>query len=479
MDATTVRSPWLACCCSLAVLVLAGGGRARADAKPLNGEEQARVNKAIDQGVQYLRRSQGGTGTWAPPKSGHPVGYAALPGLTLLECGVPATDPAVRRTAAFVRRSTGNLDATYDLALCILFLDRLGDPKDQALIQTLALRLVAGQTPTGGWSYKCLLVGKKTQEELMTALRQLDPLAGVPADKGPADRPLTVPPVPAKKPPDRSPAGKAADAPRPADKGPAPKGPAEAAPLPARLKALPVFRDPDRLAKRDAITGTPRLSRSDNSNTQFALLALWVAQRHDVPLERTLRLIARRFETSQNDDGSWGYLYGDAQGRPAMTCVGLLGLAVGHGLARGPGDAAPGAGKPVQDPRIVNGLVALSRDVGKPAGSWRDLPMENLYFLWSVERVGVLYGLPTIGDSDWYRWGAEILVANQEKRGAWTRGGYHGSDPAIDTCLALLFLKRANFVADLTSKLPFKPAELSQSIIIRKTESSGTEKKPR
>jgi hypothetical protein len=37
--------------------------------------------------------------------------------------------------------------------------------------------------------------------------------------------------------------------------------------------------------------------------------------------------------------------------------------------------------------------------------------------------------------------------------------------PAIDTCLALLFLKRANFVADLSARLPFKPAELTQTII--------------
>jgi hypothetical protein len=146
-----------------------------------------------------------------------------------------------------------------------------------------------------------------------------------------------------------------------------------------------------------------------------------------------------------------------------MTCVGLLGLAVGHGIADQPRDAA--GPKPVADRRIINGLVALSQSIGEPNGNWRFHPMENLYFLWSVERVGVLYGLSSIGDKDWYRWGAEILVANQDKRGFWTNGGYHGASPTIDTCLALLFLKRANLVSDLTSRLPFKPAELTQSII--------------
>jgi len=49
--------------------------------------------------------------------------------------------------------------------------------------------------------------------------------------------------------------------------------------------------------------------------------------------------------------------------------------------------------------------------------------MENLYFLWSVERVAVLYDLKTIGGKDWYGWGAQILLANQRGAGNWTGGG--------------------------------------------------------
>jgi hypothetical protein len=92
------------------------------------------------------------------------------------------------------------------------------------------------------------------------------------------------------------------------------------------------------------------------------------------------------------------------------------------------------------------------------------LPPVNLYFLWSVERVAVLYNLPTIGDKDWYRWGAEKLVANQGPLGNWDKGGYHGASPVIDTCLALLFLKRANFVEDLAARLPIDPKDLARDI---------------
>jgi hypothetical protein len=131
----------------LAVLVL-GGAVVRADAPPLTKEEQARVRRAIDEGVGYLKRAQGARGTWASPKEKYFLGYAALPGLTLMECGVPASDQAIRRVGVLVRRAAPTLDATYEIALSILFLDRLGDPKDKEAIQMLAVRLMAGQAAT-------------------------------------------------------------------------------------------------------------------------------------------------------------------------------------------------------------------------------------------------------------------------------------------------------------------------------------------
>ena len=206
------------------------------------------------------------------------------------------------------------------------------------------------------------------------------------------------------------------------------------------------------------------LMTTDNSNTQFAILALWMAQRHEIPMRRSLNLIVRRFVSSQNADGTWGYRYrfggGDNERALTMTCVGLIGLAVGHGLAQ-----PQPVGQPVQDPRIINGLIALSKTIGQPVENPPDPPMQNLYFLWSLERVAVLYNLSTIGDKDWYRWGAQVLVSNQDTKGHWTGGGYVGSSSIIDTCMALLFLKRANLVKDLTAKLPFTGAELNNDIM--------------
>src|SRR5204863_2950909 len=110
----------------------------------------------------------------------HAVGLAALPGLTLLECGVDPKDPAVQRALAFVRRLAPAEMMTYDISLSILFLDRYGDPKDRRLIQTLGLRLMAGQQASGGWTYHCRDIYTPQEElvffDILQQTRPKDPL---------------------------------------------------------------------------------------------------------------------------------------------------------------------------------------------------------------------------------------------------------------------------------------------------------------
>src|SRR5690348_10524526 len=100
-----------------------------------------------------------------------------------------------------------------------------------------------------------------------------------------------------------------------------------------------------------------------------------------------------------------------------MICVGLLGLAVGRGLK------ISTLGSPAEvkeDIHVLRGLDALRQQIGKPSGQMnKRVPLYDLYYLWSLERVGTLYNMPSIGDKDWYRWGAESLVTNQLKNGGW------------------------------------------------------------
>ncbi len=358
----------------------------------LSPKTQKKVNEAIDRGLGYLRRTQVDEG-WFKPLSGSTaggkVGNAALPGLALLECAVSTDDPVIQKAARLVRQEAPKLTQTYGISLSLLFLVRLRDPGDDKLIRSLALRLAGSQNDFGGWTYKCRLLEAADEQKL------LDELHREKLEKNP--KPLT----------------------------------SFQAPGPEQLKNL-----------RSHNSG-------DNSNTQFAILALWVARRHDLPLEPIFRRIEERFRFGQLP-GGWGYhVIGPPYG--SMTCVGLLGLAVGRASA-----AKEEAGKRLPareawDEGIGRGLWALGTYLTHPGDRQRGTL--NLYFLWSVERVGVLYNLKTIGGKNWYPWGVNYLLPAQKVDGSWNGKGYLGSSPTLDTSLALLFLKRSDLLPDLRETL--------------------------
>ncbi len=425
-----------------------------ADPKPLSKEEQAKVDKAINKAVAYLKRTQTKQGNWPTHyKNRYLVGECALPAYALLEAGLPADDPVIQKAAAFIRPKALKTDGTYELSLAVLFLDRLGDPKDKKLIQSLALRLIAGQHYTGGWSYRCPSMKADQEADLLKALEEWSK--------------------------------------RMKEGGKSTKEALKDVEVPRRMKTLAVFKNLekfnwlDRPSPKGSKESLPLIGMTDNSNTQFGLLALWVAQRHGIPTEPSFRLLVERFERSQSLDDEWNYDYprsGEGglgwlrEGYPCMTCVGLLGLAIGRGLK------LPTPGSPPSrqdDPRVLAALATLYSAIGVPTGRMdKPVPTQDVYFLWSLERVGMLFNLPTLGDKEWYRWGAEVLVTNQFTTGEWdnmndgevTRTKVfklrlaNAYGPLLHTAFALLFLKRSHPMKDLTPKLPFTANELNQGI---------------
>lgn len=398
------------------------------------------VDQAIRRGVEFLRRNPA---LWIRNDQ-HDVGYAALPGLALLEAGVTADDRILKAAAAHVRFRAGLRAETYEVALALLFLDRLGDPQDEMLIRRLAIRLIAAQTKLGGWNYRCTLPAEQ-EAELLRALESARPAPPALAPTRRLGQGLAELAIPIAR----------SDRTKTSDTEPSVTREALAE-VPERFRELPVFRETltpatgFSLIPELDLSFTPVRQDDDNSNSQFALLALWAARRHGVPVERSLLLADRRFARMQATDGTWSYRGSHPGGSAAMTCVGLLGLALGHGavLPAGAGKAAPNA----DDPAIRRGLEAVARSVGDPTQS-RGVPEPSLYFLWSLERVAMLYQLPTIGGKDWYGWGARLLVQQQGQNGAWFANNYPGSDAPIDTAFALLFLHRSNLVQDLTERL--------------------------
>jgi hypothetical protein len=445
------------------------------------GLDQPMINDAIKKGVASLKRSQQPNGTW---NFGHPTGHAALGGLTLLECGEPADNKVVQKAAGFVRSQCAGLRSTYEISLAVLFLDRLREPRDQPLIQGLALRLMAGQNEAGGWSYMCDALSPQDMFQLFTFLKSNEQLLN---PTGAMPKAFALDPVRDSKLALNDPfrqfndlmlkqavrvEKKKDDSKRDAKDEPktdAKEDPTET----AKTNPKGGAKNPPALMRADALN--PNVKRlpvvqhkgnrkgnigmgfggGDNSNSQFAMLALWAARRHGVPTTQALMLANQRFTISQNADNGWGY-HMQLGSKDTMTCVGLLGLGIGHGAAPEIVNGDPKNPKPaLEDPRIQKGLQALAFNIGQPSpdAKKKNFSPENLYFLWSVERVAMLYDLKTIGGKDWYGWGAQVLVHTQNGDGAWLQSSYPGCNPTVNTCFALLFLKRSNLVADLTNHL--------------------------
>jgi hypothetical protein len=403
--------------------------------KPLPREDQEKVNKAIDLGIVYLKAcfdDQGSAGrdvvnTIIGPVSIQHLGATALAGLTLLACGVPASDPAVQKVIARVRKDAPAETNTYVISILILFLDQLGDSKDRALVRQLATRLLVGQTVRGGWPYACPNVSATDQEQLLKLLEERAPLNQEEA--------------------------------------------ANSDQLRIRYRGVPVlsYRPGQRVSAGMPLAQTIQFNPGydDNSTTQFAILALWAAQKAGIPVDKSLAMAEMRFRSLQNADGSWGYnkmyatLWCDS-----MTCAGLMGLAAGRGTTKlespqeGREPKALGLGN---DPQVKRALAFLGKTVGKPGikrlapptASGRNNRLfgstaeEDIFFLWSLERMSVIYSLEKIDGKEWYPWAVKLLVDAQRPDGSWIE--LYGSAP--NTCFALLVLKRVNVVKDLTSKL--------------------------
>jgi hypothetical protein len=452
------------CCTALFLCVTPTLG----DPKPLSKEEQAKVDKAIEKAVAYLKREQTEESGW-PGFFGklYPLGNSLLITYALLEADVPRDDPVIQKTAKYIRDRLGDNDRTYELSLGILFLDRLGNPADKELIQTLALRLIAGQHSTGGWSYFCpaakplgIRDGRSNRSPSVKGVK-LGPTHICPLLKlEDQERMLSILGELSKR----------------IEAGEKPTGKLiKKLELPRSLQYMTVFKDRTKLAWREPdCTRSPQTldyGATDNSNTQFAMLALWVAQRYGIPVIPTFDILQARFDRSHRSDGGWGYGFGDGVHSASMTCAGLFALGIGRGMKLSRTSKSTGI---ADDLHILAGLAAIYQDIGTPAGQVRtSVPHSDVYFLWSLERLGMLYDLPTIGDKDWYRWGVEDLVINQLEDGSWGRAtaknalqqaAYGGYGNALNTAFALLFLKRSHPMKDLTPKLAVNAKELNQGI---------------
>jgi hypothetical protein len=167
----------------------------------------------------------------------------------------------------------------------------------------------------------------------------------------------------------------------------------------------------------------------DYSRTQFALLGLKAAEDMGIKVHAQVYADARRFlEGGQNKDGSFGYRPKNAPGYGSMTAAGITSLFIVNEQSmkntlvcgRNPSDAAV---------KAALGWLGNKFTVrSNPHGGGH-----HFYYLYALERIGVLTGQKFIGGHDWYREGADYLVRQQLADGSW------GTE-MLGTEFALLFL---------------------------------------
>jgi hypothetical protein len=218
----------------------------------------------------------------------------------------------------------------------------------------------------------------------------------------------------------------------------------------------------------------------DHSNTQYALLGLKAAHRCGIPFDaetfKAMANVAAQFvRTQEAPDSSrrkvprltiledkahgyvsyktqsqvldeprgWKYMASDSGAGSAwqtevtgsMTTAGIAGLLIAASIARERGALPPAL---LEDVRKAtwDGLAWLDANFTVDKNPGASDPGWHYYYLYGLERAGVLAGVRNMGKHDWYREGAERLISAQARDGSW-------QGDAVPACFALLFLTRA------------------------------------
>ena len=169
-----------------------------------------------------------------------------------------------------------------------------------------------------------------------------------------------------------------------------------------------------------------RSGTGDNSNSQYAILGLRACIQSGVyPPKKTLDLSLRWWYQSQNRDGGWEYRTATQNSYGSMTagaigCVVILDYYLKRNWKR--------------DPRVKSAMIWMTKNVTVLKNPHKPQNRAYYYYMYALERAGILSGVKKFGTFDWYRKGANQLIKLQTTTGAW------GS--TSQTCFSILFLRR-------------------------------------
>lgn len=135
---------------SIALIFLVAASFLTAPAVARAEVDAAAVNRAIDRGIAYLRKSQTDRGGWDEYPN-HVCGLSSLCTMALLNAGVSRDDPAIKQAMKYLRATIA--DDTYSVALQTLAFCHHGSAGDLPRIRINVAWLVDSQRPSGVWGY--------------------------------------------------------------------------------------------------------------------------------------------------------------------------------------------------------------------------------------------------------------------------------------------------------------------------------------
>jgi len=182
-------------------------------------------------------------------------------------------------------------------------------------------------------------------------------------------------------------------------------------------------------------------AEGDNSNSQYAALGLRACFDAGVliPEETVYKAVKGWIENQYPDerkDGEyaakgWSYATPAKDGRAThtMTAGGISSLTIYDYIL----------GKDWKQRTVIKGGIHWI------AQGW--VVNSNYYYLYGLERAGLLYGIDKFGRNAWYPLGAQWILEHQDPSGGWIASWSDKPDEWVwntyNTCFAILFLKRA------------------------------------
>lgn len=425
---------------------------------------EAKKTTALQKGVRWLLDHQAADGSWTypnePVKHEHyPMaqGVTALSALTLLKCGVDPKEQAIAKAFDFMEQA--EMRYTYAVACVLLACEARAtwspppppgtpndegtrvrndgrkkakpSPQDMSLAKKALAFLLEHQAPKGLWRYP----GPGDEEDLSNTQYVMLAL-------GAAERlGLKVPREVWEKAAARLVEVQEADGP---DMEPFPFPGADMAWKDLKKIADEFEKELRKLDKRfDGKAAETKdeqgLTRADHMQTMTRAAAQKV-------LEGTRTRGGPGSETRGVKARGWCYIpadqprmnSNDASVTGSMTTSGLVGLLSAKAALEG-SPRYERELKPLMTRALRDGAAWLVKNYAIDHNPGHSL--HHFYFLYGLERVGMLGLLDRFGTHDWYQEGAQLLVARQAPDGQWLAlQGTAGAVP--DTCFAMLFLAR-------------------------------------